>query len=96
MKTLGEILGSKESISPILRGAKAALTVEDANIILKQMFGPAVLRFAMAVYIRNGALYVKIKGSAAAAEIRMHQDKILAEICKKYGPDAVTSLRFIL
>lgn len=96
MDSINDLIKSKGEESPILRGAKAALTVEEANRIIINLFGPDSKNYVEAVYLQNGVLGVLVRGTAAASEIKLNQDKILAEICNKFGADSVKKIRFLI
>ncbi len=96
MESLINIIQNKGAGSAILKGARAALTVEEANSIISGLFGSECVKYIEAVYLKNTTLGVRVKGTAAAAEVRMNQDKILAKIKHKFGPNSVTKIRFII
>lgn len=77
-----------------MRGAMAALTVEEADKILVELFGPAVVDYARAFYVKNGTLAIKCHGSAAGQEIKMNESKILAKINEKFGSGTVKKIRY--
>lgn len=94
MKSIFSILSQKKTESPVLRGAAAAMTVEEANKILAELFGAEIERYAQAVYIKNGTLTFECKGSAAASEIKLNENKILAKIREKFGQNSVSKIRY--
>lgn len=95
MDSLSGILNQKKSASPVLRGAAAALTVEEADRILDEIFGSEVKRFARASHVKNGVLSVKTTGSSSATEIKLHEAEILAKITQKFGHGCVNKIRCI-
>jgi predicted nucleic acid-binding Zn ribbon protein len=95
MDSLSGLLNKKKSSSPVMRGAVAALTVEEADRILAGLFGAEVAHFAKCAYVRNGVLAIRTTGSASATEIKMNETAIISKITQKFGPDSVKIIRYI-
>lgn len=95
MKSLSSILKQKKGKSPILRGALIALTIEEANKILCELFGEEIKSYARAIYIKNKVLAISCAGSAAAQEIKINELKILAKIKEKFGPETIKKIKYV-
>ena len=78
-----------------MRGAMAALTVEEADRVLEELFGADIKRFAKSAYVRDGVLAVKTAGSSGATEIKLNEAEIIAKITQKFGPGCVKKIRCI-
>lgn len=72
-----------------------ALTVDEANNALVDIFGEEIKEYANAVYIKNKILGVKVHGSSAALEIRLNENRILAKIKEKFGDDSILKIKYI-
>ncbi len=96
MKSLLSIFSEKNTSSPMMRGAAAAITVESANKILTDLFGTESAGFVKAVYVKNGVLGVQISSSSAASEIRLNESLILDRIRTEFGVKSINKIRFIL
>ncbi len=48
MKSIFNILQQKKSQSPVLRGALTSITIEEADKILAELFGPEIKNYAAA------------------------------------------------
>ena len=79
-----------------MRGAMAALTVEEADKIMTEIFGAGVLEFARAAYVKNRVLAITLRGSTAGQEIRMNESDILAKINEKFGRGTVEKIKFLI
>ena len=96
MEPLADLIKNKGSESAVIKGAKAALTVEEANNILTSLFGRDCKKFIEAVYLKNKTLGLKVSGSTAAAEAKMNEEEILAKIREKFGQNSVLKIRFVI
>lgn len=96
MKSIFNILNQKKSESPVLRGAMAALTVEEADRVLAQIFGAQIQHYAKCLYVKEGTLAIRITGSAGATEIKLNETKIMAKINDKFGPASVRKIRYVV
>ncbi|MFA5127588.1 MAG: DUF721 domain-containing protein [Patescibacteria group bacterium] len=92
MQSLFSIFSGKKNESPTMRGAAAAMVVEDANTVLVDFFGPDCRTYLEAVYIKNGTLGIHASGSGAALEIKMRESEIIAKINEKFGGQAVNKI----
>lgn len=75
-----------------MRGAAAAMVVEDANAVLVDFFGPDCRTYLEAIYLKNNALGIKVNGSGAALEIKMREREIIAKINEKFGGQAINKI----
>jgi len=93
MNSLADIFSRQNSQSQVMRAAAAALTVESANKILADLFGPEIQKYAQAVCVKNEILSVDCRGSSAAMEIKMNESKILAKIKEEFPRSTVARVR---
>jgi len=96
LNSISNLLKNKTAESPTLRGAMAALTVEEADKVMTKLFGPGVSKFASAAYVKNRVLAITLRGSAAGQEIKLNEKRILAEINAQFGPSTVQKIRYII
>ena len=96
MNSLFSILKKHIEETPILKSASASLTVEDANIIITELFGQEALNFMCAKYAKNNLLYIWCKSGIVASEIRLNEAQILAKIREKFGSAAITGIKTLL
>jgi thiamine phosphate synthase YjbQ (UPF0047 family) len=96
MKSLFNLLNTKKNESAIMRGAHAALTVEEADKIFEELFGADTAKYIKAVYYRNGVLGVRCQGSSASMEIKMNEDQILAKIKEKFDGININKIKILL
>lgn len=96
MKSLLNILSGKHAESPIMRGAISALTVEDANAVLQEIFGDKAARYLEAIYVKNGVLGVRCRNSSAVAELKFNEAIILAKISEKKHETTLKKIKIIL
>lgn len=94
MKSVFNILQQKKSESPVLRGALTSITLEEADKILAEMFGPEIKNYAAAAYIKNRTLTIRCQSAAAAQEIKLNETDILAKINKKFGSGTVIKIKY--
>jgi hypothetical protein len=95
MQSLFSIFNGKKNESPAMRGAAAAMIVEDANAVLVDFFGPDCRTYLEAIYIKNNTLGIKASGSGAALEIKMRESEIIAKINEKFGGPAIIKIVFL-
>lgn len=81
-------LGIKEEV-------EAARIIEDFKAIVVKQFGPRVKKLVKPLYLKDQTLHLSVTSSVLAAEIRMHQQKILEDINHNYKKPAVTGFRFL-
>lgn len=96
MKSLFKILNNQAGRSELLKGALKALTVEEADLVLKEMFGEEIKKFAHAAFIKDKILSISCRGTAAAQEIKMRQDEIIQSLNEKTGENSVVQIKIIL
>lgn len=94
MEQLFNIFKDNNTNSSILKGAKAALTVESANEILIKLFGQNAINFVEAIYLKNRTLGIKVSGTTAANEVKMAEKQIITKINDIYGENSVEFIRF--
>ncbi len=72
----------------------AAQVIEKFNQILVEVFGPGVGRRARAMYLRGKTLTVGCLSSVVTQEIYLKRRKLIKELNKRLGGEAVTDLKF--
>ena len=80
MLNLGDILKKRTSQSPIWKSVTATLVVEEANKIIKELFGDEVQKYAQAVYLKNEVLSIACLSSVAAQEVKINEKKIIEKM----------------
>jgi len=96
MKSLFKILGNKAERSALFKGALKAITVEEADLVLKELFGDKIEKFAKASYIKNKILYITCRGSAVTQEIKFNEDKIIEKINESAGEKVIEEVKIII
>jgi hypothetical protein len=96
MKSLFKIFNHQAGHSALLKGALKAITVEEADNVLKELFGEQVDKFAQARYIKDKVLAISCQGSIVTQEIKLNQDKIIEKINESAGEDVVERIKIIL
>ncbi|MBI5728637.1 MAG: DUF721 domain-containing protein [Candidatus Magasanikbacteria bacterium] len=96
LDSFAKIIGNKNFSSPILKKVSASLTVETANNLLAQMFGPEIKDHANAAYIKQGALYIACLSGAAAQEIKLHEADLLNLLHERVSNAQIAKIRYIL
>jgi hypothetical protein len=95
MFNLGDILKKRTSQSPIWRGVTAALAVEEANKIIKELFGDEIQKYAQAVYLKNEVLSIACLSSVVAQEVKINEKKIIEKIAKKFSQNIVKKINYL-
>ncbi len=77
MKSFGDILRHSSLGHAVVRGVEAATVVEQANEVLKELFGPDIGNHATALYYKNQKLHMACMSSTVAQEIKLHEKRII-------------------
>jgi len=93
MLSLGKILQSKQTHSPLVRGIKAAMVVEFSNSIITEFWGEAGTRYARALYVKNKILTIACLSSAMTQEIKLREKEIVEKINSKNGGRVIEKIR---
>ena len=72
----------------------AAQAIEKCNEILAEIFGPGILKKTRAMYLRNKVLTVGCISSVLTQEIYLKRNKIIKEINRRLGGEAVETIKF--
>lgn len=91
---LKNILAQNARQSGISQQILAAQVIEKFNLILGEIFGPGVGRRARAMYLRGKTLTVGCLSSIVTQEIYLKRGKIIKELNRRLGGEAVTELKF--
>lgn len=74
--SFAKIISDQNRSAPLLKRAAASLTVETADALLAEMFGPEIKNHARAAYLKQETLYIACLSSAAAQEIRLREAEL--------------------
>lgn len=91
---LKDILSRHIEQSGISQQIEAAQAVEKFNEIIAEMFGKSILKRAKAMHLRNKILTVMCLSSVLTQEIYLKQKRIIKELNKRLGREAVSALKF--
>jgi len=91
---LKNILAQNARQSGISQQILAAQVIEKFNQILVEVFGSGVGRRARAMYLRGKILTVGCLSSVVTQEIYLKRGKLIKELNKRLGGEAVTDLKF--
>lgn len=95
MDSLGNILKHHASQIPVLKKAEASLVVDTANEVLKNIIGSVVIKYARALYCKQGVLAITCLSPVMAQEIRLNEAKIISAINSKLSQLAVNKIRYL-
>lgn len=93
MQSLGNILQSSPSRSPLVKGVQAAMAVEVANNLISEFLGSAGARYARALYIKNKILTIACLSSSMAQEIKLREAEIVRRLNQSQGIRTVEKVR---
>ena len=96
MDKIGDLIGYKKGRSALMKSVQAAMIVEFFNQLIMETWGQAIGNQAQAKYLRNKVMAVLCQSSVLAHEIRLHERKFISEINKKFGPDTVNKIRYMV
>jgi len=91
---LRNILAQNARQAGISQQILAAQAIEKCNQILTEFFGPGITRRARAMYLRGKVLTVSCLSSIVTQEIYLKRNKIIKELNRRLGGEAVTDLKF--
>jgi len=91
---LKNILAQNARQSGISQQILAAQVIEKFNQILGEVFGPGVARKSRAMYLRGKTLTIGCLSSVVTQEIYLKRGKIIKELNRRLGGEAVTDLKF--
>lgn len=95
MHSLAKIFQRKKTVSPVLRSAAHALTVEAGNDALKETVGFLAGKSAQAIHVRGRVLTIACLSTQAAREITEKEKQIVTLVNEKCGNGAVEKLNLI-
>jgi hypothetical protein len=91
---LKNILAQNARQSGISQQILAAQVIEKFNQILGEVFGSGTARKARAMYLRGKTLTIGCLSSVVTQEIYLKRGKIIKELNRRLGGEAVTELKF--
>jgi predicted nucleic acid-binding Zn ribbon protein len=91
---LRSILAQNVREAGIGRQVLAARTIETFNEIIGEIFGPGISKKAKAMYLRNKVLTISCLSSIVTQEIYLKRNKIIKELNRRLGGEAVETLKF--
>lgn len=95
MKSLGDILKSKGTKSPFMRGVLTAAAVDVANIFIEENWGENGVKSAKAMYVKNGILVIACLSSIMAQEIRFKESQLLEKVNSRCGNNMAKKIRYL-
>jgi len=95
MKSLFNILKSKKNESSVMRGAHAALTLEEVDKIIAEIFGADAMNYIQAAYCKNGILGIRCQSSSSSLEVKMREQEILAKISEKINDNSLVKIKIL-
>ncbi len=96
MNSLFSILKKHIEETPVLKSAKAVLSIDQANKIISELFGEQALDFMQAKYVKNGFIYIWCKSPIVANELRLNEVEILARIRQEFASATISGIKTIL
>jgi predicted nucleic acid-binding Zn ribbon protein len=96
MRSLGDILKKQMKQSSVGQRITATLVVEKANQVVKDMFGPGVIKYVQAVYFKEKVIALTCLSSVMAQEIKLNEKRIIAEINEKLEALVVEKIRYLI
>ena len=92
---IAKIIGQKFKDGPMARNVTAALTCEEFNKLIIELWGKKMENMARAVYLKDKVLNIACLSSVVAQEIKMREAELLKKIGQRLGHGVVEKLRFL-
>ena len=93
LQSLGNILQSSPSRSPLVKGVQAAMVVEAANNLIRDFWGEAGERYARALYVKSKILTIACLSSSMAQEIKLREREIVEKLNRSQGAKMIEKVR---
>ena len=94
--SLGDTLNSKYSQKgPLKKQLEDSEVVEEAKLVMKDMFGEELAKHANPLFLKNRTLTISCSSSAIAQEIRLNQTQIVEKLNEKLGRNEVDRIRYL-
>ncbi|OIO19553.1 MAG: hypothetical protein AUJ23_01820 [Candidatus Magasanikbacteria bacterium CG1_02_32_51] len=95
--SLGDTLSNKFIQSgPLKKQLEDSQVVEEAKVVLSNMFGEELALNVNPLFIKNRTLTISCASSAMAQEIRLNQTQIVEKLNKKLGRNEVDRIRYLV
>lgn len=95
MDSLANIFKCAPTQSPVIKGVRSAMLIEDVNTFLRDTWGAEAEKYAKAMYVKNKVLTIACLSSVMAQEIRMKEKSLLEKINGENGEKVVTKIQYL-
>ncbi|MFA7244821.1 MAG: DUF721 domain-containing protein [Candidatus Magasanikbacteria bacterium] len=94
--SLGDTLNSRfAQKGPLKKQLEDSQVVEEAKVVLSEMFGEELANTAIPLFLKNRTLTISCSSSAMAQEIRLNQVQIVDKLNEKLGRNEVDRIRYL-
>ena len=93
LQSLGNILQSSPSRSPLVKGVQAAMAVEAANALIGEFWGEAGVKYARALYVKDRILTIACLSSSMAQEIKLREAELVKRMNQSQGIKTIEKVR---
>ena len=92
---IGNLLGKSIKKSGAARQIEAAMVVEKAEEIIKEVLGKAVLKKFKVMYLKDNVLTIACLSSVLSQELKLNQAEIIKRLNNYFKKEVVEKLRFL-
>lgn len=94
--SLGDTLSSRfTQKGPLKKQLEDSQVVEEAKIVLSEIFGAELSTQATPLFLKNRTLTISCSSSAIAQEIRLTQNQIVEKLNERLGRNEVDRIRYL-
>lgn len=93
LQSLGNILQSSPSRSPLVKGVQAAMAVETANNLISELWGEAGAKYARALYVKDRILTIACLSSSMAQDIKVREVELVGRMNQSQGIKTIEKVR---
>lgn len=79
--------------TPLANQITVAMAVEQANVVLQELFPGAVPEALKALWLRHGVLTIGCRAAPVAQEVALYKPRILELLRAKFGRPLITELK---
>jgi len=95
--SLGDTINSRfTQKGPLKKQLENSQIVEEAKVVLLDMFGKELALTANPLFIKNRTLTISCSSSAMAQEIRLNQTQIVEKLNEKLGRNEVDRIIYLV
>jgi hypothetical protein len=92
---LGGLVDDSIKRAGISRQVESSLVVEEANRIIKRLFGPKKAERIMAAWVKDKILTIACLNSSASQEANLFERAIINQVNNKFEKEVINDIRYI-